>query len=722
MIGYFAMNPILQSTASECSLASLAMVSSHHGLRLDLAELRQRFSLSLKGATLQQLMRYAQALNFSTRPLRLELSDLSQLRLPCILHWDMNHFVVLSKMGKDKIEILDPAIGRRTLRMAEVSEHFTGVALELTPNANFKPADERRRVRLRDLTGHIFGLKRTFLNIFVLALALEATALLMPMMTQWVVDEAIVSADKQLLVLIVIGSAVLALTNFLLGMARGWIAMRLSMDVGLQWTSNVFHHLSRLPLSWFEQRHLGDITSRFASLQTIKGLLTTASISAALDGLMLVATFALMCVYSLPLAGIAVVALAVYAVLRWASYYPFREANEERIALSAKEQSYFLETIRAITPLKLFGREAERMARWQNLAVDVQNRDVRTSKMNLWFGSGNTLIFGVEGALLLLIGGLAVIDRQMSVGMLMAFMAYKAQFASRATALINLAVDVKMLGLHAERLADIVLEKPESEVSLQTEMERVSPSIELRNVSFRYGEGEPWVLKDLSLTIAAGESLAIVGPSGCGKTTLLKVLLGLHMPQEGDVLIGGSTEGSGGIPIKQLGLAQYRQLVGTVMQDDQLLAGSIAENIAFFDTQPSQQRVEAASKIACVHEDIVAMPMGYQTLVGDMGSSLSGGQKQRVLLARALYKQPKILALDEATSHLDIDNERRVNQTVRQLALTRIIIAHRPETIANAERVVQLQGGKVIRDVRQEMARASISEHAKRDEAIVAVA
>lgn len=689
-------------------------MSSHHGLRLDLADLRQRFSLSLKGATLQQLMHYAQALNFSTRPLRLELTELSQLRLPCILHWDLNHFVVLVKAGKNKVEILDPAIGRRTLRMAEVSAHFTGVALELTPNASFRPADERRRVRLRDLTGRIFGLKRTFLHIFTLALALEAIALLMPMMTQWVVDEAIVAADRQLLVLIVIGTSVLALTNFLLGMARGWIAMQLSMDVGLQWTSNVFHHLTRLPLSWFEQRHLGDITSRFASLQTIKGLLTTASISAALDGLMLIATFALMCVYSVTLAGIAVAALAVYAVLRWVSYYPFREANEERIALSAKEQSYFLETIRAITPLKLFGREAERMARWQNLAVDVQNRDVRSSKMNLWFGSGNTLIFGVESALLLLIGGMAVMDRQMSVGMLMAFMAYKSQFASRASALINLAVDVKMLGLHAERLADILLEKPESEASLQTDVQRLAPSIELRNVSFRYGEGEPWVLKELSLTIEAGESLAIVGPSGCGKTTLLKVLLGLHMPQEGEVRIGG-------IPIKQLGLAQYRQLVGTVMQDDQLLAGSIAENIAFFDTQPSQERVEAAAKIACVHHDIIAMPMGFQTLVGDMGSALSGGQKQRVLLARALYKQPKILALDEATSHLDIDNERRVNQTVRQLALTRIIIAHRPETIANAERVVQLADGKVLRDVRQTTsAKASFASSEELLESVVA--
>jgi ATP-binding cassette subfamily B protein RaxB len=692
------MKPLLQSTAAECGLACLAMVADHHGLRMDMADLRRRFTLSLKGATLQQLMRYAQALNFSARPLRLDLHELKDLRMPCCLHWDLNHFVVLTKVSGNgdaaQMEILDPAMGKRVLSVKEASNHFTGVALELTPNADFKPADHKRRVRLRDLTGRIFGLRRTLTAVFILALALEAIALLVPMTTQWVVDDAVVTGDKHLLLLIVLGAAVLALTDFLLRMARGWISMRLSMDVGLQWTSNVFHHLSRLPVSYFEQRHLGDITSRFGSLSAIKAVLTEGAIAAALDGIMLIATFALMWLYSPALTGIALAALGVYALLRVVSYRPFRDANEERIVLAAKENSYFLETIRAITPLKLFGREAERLARWQNLAVDVQNRDVRTAKMSLWFGTGNTFIFGVESALLLLIGGLAVIEREMSVGMLMAFMAYKAQFASRATALIDLIVQVKMLSLHAERLADIVLEKPEAQAPVQTDVQRLMPSIELRNVSFRYGEGEPWVLKDLSLTVQAGENVAIIGPSGCGKTTLLKVMLGLHLPQEGEVLIGG-------VPIRQLGLAQYRQLVGTVMQDDALLAGSIAENINFFDTQPDQQRIEAAAAIACVHADIAAMPMGYQTLVGDMGTSLSGGQKQRVLLARALYKLPKILALDEATSHLDIENERRVNQAVRNLRLTRITIAHRPETIANAGRVIQLHAGKVARDVRQ---------------------
>jgi ATP-binding cassette, subfamily B, bacterial CvaB/MchF/RaxB len=718
------MQLILQTEPAECSLACLAMVADHHGLRLDMASLRQKFSLSLKGATLAHVIGYAQRLGFSARPLRLELEELGELRLPCILHWDLNHFVVLEKVerkwfgervrsnakskapspqpspadtvegAKTVITILDPAAGRRTLTLDQISPHFTGVALELAPTPEFQPADARARIKLRQLTGRIVGLKGTLLRIFALALALELLALLTPMTTQWVIDEAIVTGDRDLLVLIVVGAGLLALANFAIGTARGWIAMRLSMDVGLQWTANVFAHLTKLPVSYFEKRHLGDITSRFGSLTAIKSVLTSGAIMAVLDGIMLVATLSLMFLYSAKLTLIALAALAVYGALRWLSYRPFRDASEERLTLAAKENSFFLETIRAITPLKLFNAGSERMARWQNLAVDVQNRDVTTAKMNLWFASGNTLIFGLEGALLLLIGGLAVLDRQMTVGMLMAFMAYKSQFAGRATALVNLAIEVKMLSLHAERLADIVLEPPEQAAAVETDLSRITPTLELRNVSFRYGEGEPWVLKELNLNIPAGENLAIVGASGCGKTTLVKILLGLLKPQEGDVRIGG-------IPIGQLGLSQYRQLVGTVMQDDALLSGSVAENIMFFTAQPDYPRMEAAATLAQVHADITAMPMGYQTLVGEMGSTLSGGQKQRVLLARALYKQPKILALDEATSHLDVENEKRVNAALAGLKLTKITVAHRPDTIASASRVVVLEAGKVVRDIKR---------------------
>ena len=308
---------------------------------------------------------------------------------------------------------------------------------------------------------------------------------------------------------------------------------------------------------------------------------------------------------------------------------------------------------------------------------------MRTEKPGIVFSISQTAITGAATLAIFYLGARLVMDNELTIGMLIAFASYQATFTGRMQALIGYAFDWRMLGLHAERLADIALEPPEERPPVETDAARLAPRIELRNISFRYADVEPWVLKNLSLLIEPGESVAIIGPSGCGKSTLMKIILGVLAPTEGEVLIDG-------IPIRRLGLAQYRRLIGAVLQDDHLLAGSIAENIAFFDPQPEDKRIEAAARVAAVHEEIHRMPMGYQTLVGDLGTSLSGGQKQRVLLARALYKRPKILVLDEATSHLDVFNERRVNQAIAGLKLTRIVVAHRPETIASAGRVVSL--------------------------------
>jgi ATP-binding cassette, subfamily B, bacterial CvaB/MchF/RaxB len=692
------MQKVLQAENRECSLACLAMISSANGLKIDLFDLRSRFAVSLKGATLQQLMAHASALNFSTRPLRLEVEELSQLQLPCILHWNLNHFVVLKKVARNHIVILDPAVGERRLKMDEVSRSFTGVALELTPNADFEATDQRKQVKLSALTGKVLGLKRSLLQIFGIALALQLFAIASPLLNQLVVDDAIATYDKDLLTVLVIGFAVLLLIQTLLGLARSWMVMVLGMSLSLQWVSNVFSHLVRLPVDFFEKRHLGDIVSRFGLVGAIQRTLTTSVIEAVLDGMMSVAALGMMLLYSPTLTGVVLVAVAAYALLRWAAYRPFRDASAERLIVAARENTHFLESLRAIVPLKLFGREQERRARWQNLLIEVQNRDVRTAKMGIAFSTANTFIFGLENLIVLWLGAGLVMQTTTSVGsqghtmftigMLFAFISYKSQFTGRLTALINFAVDIKMLGLHAERLADIALAEPEKDDLPDNTLDHLEPRIELRNVSFRYGEGEPWILKDTSLVLEPGESVAIVGPSGCGKTTLLKIILGLRKPVEGEVLYGG-------LPVRQLGLHNYRRLIGTVMQEDTLLAGSILDNITFFDVQADPARAEACAKLAAVHGDVTRMPMGYQTLVGDMGSSLSGGQKQRVLLARALYKQPKVLALDEATSHLDIANEKLVTQELARMQITRIIVAHRPETIAGAQRVVVMQEGKV---------------------------
>lgn len=676
---------MLQGEASECALACLAMIASAHGHYADLSDLRRRFPISLKGATLAQLIRHAEALGFAARPLRLELEELRELTVPCILHWDLNHFVVLKGLKGDRAVILDPAVGERVLLIPSISKHFTGVALELTPTAEFKPADVRRRVRFRDLTGRIRGLSVALTQLFLLALALEVFALAAPLFNQFVIDEVVISGDRELLSVLGIGFALLLVTQTAIGVLRQWLMMRLALDVNYQWSSSLFAHLVRLPPVFFEKRHLGDIVSRFDSLTAMQNTLTTAVIGAALDGMMALLALVILFVYSPVLAAVALVAVAIYGLIRLILYRPFRDATEERLVLAAKEQSHFLETLRVMLPLKLAGREAERRARWQHLLADVFNRDVRTEKLNIVFNMSQTAITGAAALAIFYLGAQLVLDSKLTVGMLIAFVSYQAIFTSRMQALIGHAFDWRMLNLHAERLADIALEPPEAEPRVETDIQRLASRIELRNVSFRYAEGEAWVLRDLSLVVEPGESVAIIGPSGCGKSTLMKIILGVHPPTEGDVLLDG-------VPIRRLGLRHYRTLLGAVLQDDQLLAGSIAENIAFFDPQPDEGRIQAAAALAAVDDEIEGMPMGYQTLVGDLGTSLSGGQKQRILLARALYNQPKILVLDEATSHLDVFNEQRVNQAIAGLNLTRIVVAHRPETIASAGRLISLGG------------------------------
>ncbi|NHZ36859.1 peptidase domain-containing ABC transporter [Massilia rubra] len=686
------MKTILQTESSECGLACLAMVASHFGSHMDLADLRRRFSISLKGASLAQLMRHAGSMHLAPRPLKLALEELGALKCPCILHWNLNHFVVLKKIkrslrGMTTVVILDPAVGERVLTMAEVSDHFTGVALELVPTAQFEQKDATRKMSIKQLTGPVVGLRRALLQVFALALALEVFALVSPLFNQYVIDEVIVSGDHQLLQILVVGFALLLVTQTLIGIARSLVLMRWSIDVGLQWSARVFSHLVSLPTVFFEKRHLGDVLSRFGSIAAIQQTLTSVFVESALDGLMALLAVGMMLMYSAELTLIVAISVALYAALRWIFYQPLRIASQERLILAAKENTHFVETVRAIVPLKLFGRETERKARWQNLKQDVVNRDARTEKLIILIKAGNSTIIGLQSLIVFYIGAGLVLRNALTVGMLMAFISYATTFAGRMVSLVDMLINLKMLGLHAERLSDIVLEPAEPTTMSESDLSRISPSITLRDVKFRYADGEPWILDGVNLHIPAGQNVALVGPSGCGKTTMCKILLGLLAPTEGEVMIDG-------IPIQQLGLQAYRQLVGTVMQDDVLLAGSIIDNISFFDSRCEYADVERCARMAAVHEEIASMPMGYQTLVGDMGSSLSGGQKQRILLARALYKSPKVLALDEATSHLDIQNEQLVNAALSAMALTRIMVAHRPETINSADRVVGLNAGK----------------------------
>ncbi len=706
--GFSARVPvILQTEAAECGLASLAMVASFHGHKAELSELRRRFELSMKGATLANLIAFGRAMGFAARPLRLDLEHLPELALPCVLHWDMNHFVALTAVKRDEVVLHDPARGVIRMKVAELSKHFTGIALELTPSEGFVQKAETKKLPIAKLMGRITGLKRAALQVLLFAVALEVITLVTPFFMQWVVDGALVSADRDLLTTLVLGFGLLIVIRECISAARAWVMTVLSTTLNVQWLANVFQHLLKLPVSWFEKRHLGDVVSRFDSIHVLQRTLTTSFLEALLDGVMALVTLGMMLVYSGTLTVVVVIAVALYVVLRIAFYRPLRQATEEQIVAQSKQQSHFLETVRGITSLKLFNAQEQRSTRFLNLAVDTINRGVVTQRLALGWRFGNGALFGLMGIIVIWLGAKAVLDSAFSVGMLFAFVAYKDQFVQRAASLIDKAFEWRMLRLQAERLSDIVLTEPEAQTHFQSfaardfasaesggTIDEIAPSIEVRDLCFRYAASEPRVLSGVNLKIAAGESVAIVGPSGGGKSTLGKALLGLLEAEQGEVLVGG-------IPLKRLGLRRFRDMVGTVMQDDQLFAGSIADNIAFFAPDMDMAWVAECATLAAVHADIAAMPMGYNTLIGDMGAALSGGQKQRILLARALYKRPTILFLDEATSALDVGNEKLVNAAVQKLSLTRIIIAHRPETIAMADRVVVLNGGKIAQEMRK---------------------
>ncbi len=675
---------IMQTEAAECGVACLAMLVGYHGEPSEITELRRRLSVSLKGTNLKHLVSMAERLGFAARPVRLELDELRQLSTPCILHWDLNHFVVLAKVMRDAIVIHDPAVGVRRLPMATVSRHFTGVALELTAVGELAPAQEPPRVGLRSILGRVVGLRRSLGQLLALALAIEVFTVASPLFMQWVVDHALVSADRDLLLVLALGFGMLLLLRTMVSAMRGWMVIVLGASMKVQGRANVFSHMINLPSSYFEARHFGDVVSRFCSQDTILQAISTDVVEAILDGLMVSVTLVIMFLFAPTLTLVAIAGALLYGLLRWVSYTPLRHASAEAIVWGARRDSHVLETLRGVKTIKLFNGQDSRRAHWMNLLIEATNRQLTTQKLQLLVRTANALLIGALAIVVVWLGANLVLDKQMSIGMLLAFIAYKDQFLSRVSNLIDRAVDLTMLRLHAERLADIALTKPEPRGPAADAEESARPvAIEVRNLRFRYSETDAWVLNRVSFRIEAGETVAIVGVSGCGKTTLLKILASLLPPTEGELLVDDQS-------LAQLGTTRWRSMIGVVMQDDQLFAGSVADNICFFADQPDMHRIEDCARLAALHDEIAAMPMGYHTLIGDMGTVLSGGQKQRVLIARALYRQPGVLLLDEATSDLDVANEKLVNAAIHATRVTRVIVAHRPETIRSADRVINL--------------------------------
>ncbi|MGB3726343.1 MAG: peptidase domain-containing ABC transporter [Glaciecola sp.] len=688
---------VLQSESSECGLACLTMVANYYGKQISLREMRLSTPSTERGWSLQTMMQCTHTLGFSCQAYKLEINDLSQLTTPAILHWQFTHFVVLTKVTKRFIYINDPAIGKQKLSYDAFGDRFTGVALNIQMNANFTKQSPSSALHLFDFIKQSQGIGRYLIALVGLSLLLQVFALASPFYMQSVIDHVITSNSATLLTTLTLGFALLLLIDTSTQWLRETIMLRFSHQLNLLISSSVFAHLLGLPVSYFERRHMGDVVSRFGSLQPVRDILTQGLIGACIDGVLGVLTLLLMWLYSPQLTLIVLISTAIYCALRWAWYFPIKQLNQQILQSDACQQSVFMQSVRAIKTIKLSNSAQATQTKWVNHYVTNANQRIALGKWNINFAVCNKAIFGIENLSVIFIA-VGLINQQLfSIGMLFAFVSYKSRFVGAAANLVDKWIEYKLLNVHLHRLEDILFTPQENRGSTQallqshaqakishhlsTAQQSQGAAVRIEGLSVRHNSRLPPVFTHINMHIQAGDHVAIVGDSGCGKSTLLQCIMGLLAPSEGQILVDNTVLNA---------QSRSQQGIAAVLQSDELLSGSILDNITNFAETTNIALAIACARLACIHDDIIAMTMQYQTLIGDMGSTLSGGQKQRIVLARALYQQPRLLVLDEATSHLDTKCEAVICANLKQLPTTTIMVAHRPQAIASANKVYTL--------------------------------
>ncbi len=682
---------ILQSERAECAIACFCMIACSHGYELDLLSARQRFSASLKGATVADIVNMASLSSMQARALKLEVDEMSALKLPAILHWGMNHFVVLTKITRRGYVVHDPAVGKRLVSRREVNDGFTGIAVECTPAPDFSPQPRSPGLSLRDLFASTSGLPRLIAEIFGLSILLQLLALLLPYVFQLVVDDVLVSYDQSLLLAVCAGLAFLGLFETAINAVRQWGIDVAGAHLSRHLSTGMMQHLLRLPLPFFEKRNIGDILTRMGSMQALQTAMTTTLAGLLVDGVVVICTATVMFFYSPVLGWLVTGSLVLLLCIRLALYPVQRRLQDSLLHQQAREQTHSIETLRAMHSIRSANGEEQRLSTWSVRFTGMLRAGLGLARFNLQTGMLESAIQALLHVGVIYVAATQVLTNPQlfTVGMLFAFLAYKNQFIERANSLVEHVLSCRLLDLHLQRVGDILLAEPELQPSQHTSMEVPTTDITLKGLGFRYGPQDPWVLRNLSCTLPAGRLIAIVGSSGSGKTTLMKLLLGLYSPVEGEVQIGGR-------PLDRAYAPLWRRRLGIVLQEDQLISGTIADNIALLTGDLDLERVQHAAALAGIHEEICLMPMGYLSLVGDLGSSLSSGQKQRLLIARALYRQPEVLFMDEGTAHLDPAREAQLCEVLANLQITRVVVAHRPALIQKADLILSLTPSGLI--------------------------
>lgn len=682
---------ILQAEAAECGLACVAMIMNYHGFKIDMISIRKRFEVSSNGMSLKDIIVLGEKLNMTSSPVRVELDELRSLSLPCILHWSFNHFVVLKKLSRNGGIIHDPSIGERSITHSELSNCFTGIVLEMSPSSTFEKIEKSTILTLKDMFAGIEGKTSVLVKVIIFSAVIEIMTLLIPASSQFILDNILNTGNLIALNIIFSFIIIMIFVRMLFTWFRDWNITAAKYTIGLIWSESFLNKLISLPINYYQKRYLGDVVSRLQSLNEIQEAFTARMIGATLDAIITIFLLLAMGFYSITLCMMIVFIALIYALIKWDFFGVYKKALIELISKTAAQSSHFIETVRGISTIKMLSLSTNRKIKWLRLSTESISASIKLFRIELIFRLISGGITGLVACTAIYGGSQLIENGFFTMGILFAFMVYADTFIQRTINLCDVIYEFKMLTIHIDRLSDVVFTESEySEMNYTEDIsENFDGTLEISSLYFAYSNYEPFIFKNVSFTVEQGESVAFVGVSGCGKSTLLHVIASLLTPTKGEIRFSK-------IPISNIGIEVYRKNISYVQQDDFLFSGTLMDNITCFSEQVDIEFMHECAKIASIHDDIINMPNGYGSIVGDMGSILSGGQKQRVFLARALYRKPKILILDESTSALDIKNERNINESIKAMKITRLFAAHRLDAISVADRVFDMATGTLM--------------------------
>lgn len=682
-----------QQSASDCGAACLVMISRYWGKNFSINRLRELANVNRAGASMRSLTTAAESIGFATRPVKASLDKLAQQPLPAIAHWEGKHYIVVYEITKKQVIVADPAIGQRTLTIGEFKAGWTGYALLLQPTKSLKETPEANTPfwQLFDLVKPHF---QVLLEVFIASVLIQIFGLVTPLFTQLLLDRVIVQGSTITLNTVGFGLLIFGLFRVVINGLRQYLLDHTANRISVALLVGFIKHTFRLPLSFFESRYVGDIVSRVQENQKIQRFLTGEALSIILDLLTVFIYVGLMFWYSPPLAWLVLAIVPPFVFLALFATPFLRNKSREVFGAVTKENSYLIQSLSGISSIRSMAIEQTVRWRWEELLNDLTRKNFSVQVIGNQLQIISSTIQSLASTGLLWLGAWLVIQNQLTIGQLVAFNMLLGNIIQPFQRLIVLWNQLQEVIVSTERINDVLEAEVEEDLAIQPRqtLPRLRGKICFDNVTFRYHkDSDINILENLSFEIEPEQTVAVVGRSGSGKTTLSKLILGLYLPTDGRVLIDNQD-------VTSIALKSLRSQIGVVDQETFLFGGTIRENISIAHPEASLEEIIEVAQLAGADEFIKRMPMGYETQIGEGGGMLSGGQRQRLTIARALLGNPRLLILDEATSHLDAESERIIQKNLKKIlkGRTSLIIAHRLSTVRNADLILVLDRGLLV--------------------------